>query len=202
MLTAEEENQRRMFAAGAASSASSTSTLERQVETWSPKDSTMLTPEEAKQRDIVTTFRSSDVAPGSEERAVETWSGKEPTMEGDDRYIQKVEQWKDPREAETHTEKHAGDWKPHDEGHTEESERLKRSATEWRDPRTGEAMGGKSMTEASHGGGTWHRMVSRGEMTMFLACPICGNAVYGSDDDDLSDELRFHFRDEHNIRRR
>jgi hypothetical protein len=56
----------------------------------------------------------------------------------------------------------------------------------------------ESAQSERHGGGWGHRMMQRNDqMSMSMACPICDRTVFGSDDEDLSDELRFHFKDAH-----
>ncbi len=185
------------YSSGMAGRESGMSGLE--VPAWSARDPSMLTPEESRQRDEITRLNPSQM--GTEyrtERRMETWSGMEPTGETPEssRTIQESTQWKYPR-METEEERAAGTWRS--ESRSRESER---SYYQER-PREERGYGGAtSLSGVRHGGGTLHRMMNRGEMTMAMDCPLCGNPVYGSDDDDLSDELRFHFKDFHQIRRR
>jgi predicted small metal-binding protein len=169
---------------------------EREMATWSGRDPALLTPEETRQREEVGMFYKPPL--GSEtkiEREVETFSGREPTGETPESasLIQKTNQWRYPR-IETREEREVGTWRSESRYAPSEMDYRVRSETgEWRYP---------TMAEVSHGVGTMHRMLNRGELRMAMNCPLCGRPIYGSDDDDLSDEMRFHFKDYHSIRRR
>ncbi|MDW5563752.1 MAG: hypothetical protein SA339_11045 [Methanomassiliicoccus sp.] len=160
----------------------------RDVQVWSMRDPSALTPEETRQREEVVRLGRS--APGTQsmtERQVETWNRGEPTGETprSATTIQETEQWRYPRE-ETREEREVGTWRSDSRYQSSE-----------------EGMTGRSgMAGVRHGGGMMHRMMNRGEMRMAMDCPLCGRPVYGSNDDDLSDEMRFHFKDYHQIRRR
>lgn len=181
---------------------SSSGTSVREGAMLSTRDPSMLTPEESRHRDEITRVNRSQLGSETSGEAMES-----------SRTIQESSQWKYPR-METEEERAVGTWKsenrPGESGQgyqsAERTERgypseAMRSEERWREEK---GYGGKisSSSSVSHGGGTWHRMMNRGEMTMAMACPLCGNPVYGSDDDDLDDELRFHFKDYHQIRRR
>lgn len=178
----------------------STPEMEREMATWSGRDPALLTPEEARQREEVARFYKPPL--GSQtatEREVETFSGREPTGETPESamLIQKANQWRYSR-PETREEREVGTWRSESRYAPSEREyRMRMEASEWRYPRES----GAPVTGVSHGGGTMHRMLSRGEMRMVMDCPLCGRPIYGSDDDDLSDEVRFHFKDYHSIRR-
>ncbi|GEM_PF-4902789 len=193
----------------------------------SRRDPSMLTPEESRQREEITRLSPSRMESGpmgssesqhrseSWVRSTETWSGREPTGETPEssRTIQETTQWKYPQ-METEEERAAGTWRA--ESRPGESEREYRSTERSERGYSSEGMRGEeryregrgygvapSVSDVPHGGGTWHRMMHRREtMTMAMDCPLCGNPVYGSDEDDLDDELRFHFKDYHQIRRR
>lgn len=183
--------------------------LEREVTTWSARDPSNLTPEETRKREEVARFNRPPL--GSEtptERVMETWSGREPYGESPEsaRQIEEANQWKYPRQ-ETREVRVVGTWRSENRPRTYQQE-----AAEWRYPHEeltpeermrDERMSTTAvqMSDARHGGGTMHRMMNRRQMTTVMECPICGRQVFGSDDDDLTDELRFHFRDVHDIRR-
>ena len=197
----------------------------REGAAWSGKDPSMLTPEESRQleeiarlnrsQSISGTQGSSEAQHRSESWAsgTDTWSSK-PSGETPEssRTMQESGQWKYPQ-METQEERAVGTWKS--ENRPSESEQEYRSTERTERGYPSEATRGEerwneggyggrtsSISDVSHGGGTLHRMMNRGEMTMAMNCPLCGNPVYGSDDDDLTDELRFHFKDYHQIRRR
>ena len=68
--------------AGESRSRTSSSELERDVTAWSRRDPSLLTPEEVRQREEITSFNRPPLGYGATtERKVETWSGREPTGE-------------------------------------------------------------------------------------------------------------------------
>ena len=196
---------------------SSSSMAGREVAAWSGRDPSMLTPEESRQRDEITRLNRSQGISGPQgisetQHRSESWAGGTETWSGKPGETPESGQGKYPQ-METQEERAVGTWKsenrprePEQEYRsTERTERgypseAMRSEERWKEG----AYGGRtsSISDVSHGGGTLHRMMNRGEMTMAMNCPLCGNPVYGSDDDDLSDEMRFHFKDYHQIRRR
>jgi predicted small metal-binding protein len=125
-------------------------------------------------------YASSPTYPESrEEREVTTWSGRE-------RYPESREE----RAATTWSGKERYEESP-------EAMRKEEEVTQWRYPRSEEG-GRSSMGEARHGGGWGHRMWHRyDQMTMSMQCPLCDSTIRGSDEEDLSDEMRFHFKDAH-----
>lgn len=168
----------------------------------SGRDPSMLTPQEARQREEVARYSTPPLGPESRvEREVETLR-REPVGQSREaeRTIQESDQWKYPR-METREEREVGTWRYG--GRDMPSDREFTNRQEGDDRGYSRSTSGENppMSDIRHGG-TLHRMVNRREMTMSMPCPLCGNPVYGSDDEDLSDELRFHFKDHHQIRRR
>lgn len=185
---------RRISEEGGMKTSSSGMMAGREGAAWSARDPSMLTPEESRQRDEITRLNRSQL--GSEsmtKRRMETWSGTEPSGKAPE-----SSEMKYPR-METEEERAVGTWRSENRPRESEQEYWSREEKKMEGGGYGRAT---SITDVRHGGGTLHRMMNRGEMTMAMSCPLCGNPVYGSDDDDLTDELRFHFKDYHQIRRR
>jgi predicted small metal-binding protein len=154
------------------------------------------------QREEVTRFRDTGRMESPEEQEVTRFNRNDPYEQ--DRLQQEASQWRSPPSMESKTERQVTTFSGREPSMESEERRLRSEEVgEWKYPRTGEQGERGPISEVRHGGGVGHRMTHyRREMTMMLECPICGRPVYGSDDEDLSDELRFHFKDEHNIRRR
>jgi predicted small metal-binding protein len=177
------------------------SRAEREVTTFSGRGESDLGPSEAEQSQEVTQFRDTRKKETLEESEVTRFSGNKPSEEP--KVSQEADQWKYPSGSETKVERQVETFSGRDPSMLSGERRLTaEEANEWKYPRSGPEGERGPITEVRHGGGTRHRMMNRKPMTLMLNCPICGNAVYGSDDEDLSDELRFHFRDVHDIRRR
>lgn len=175
---------------------------ERQVTTFSGVSESDLDPQASAQRQAVTQFREVRRPETPEVREATKFERDKPYEES--RLREEATRWDPTYGPQSRTERQVETFSGKDTRSESEAQRLKgEEVKEWKYPRTGpEGERGAAFSEARHGGGMGHRLMSyRKEMTMMLSCPICGNAVYGSDDEDLSDELRFHFRDEHDIRR-
>ena len=112
---------------------------------------------------------------------------------------EEVTQWRSPAAGESAEERQVTTFSGRDPSMESERSRLTREeARQWRYPQTESGERGPMTKGTEHGGGAIHRYTHRKDMmTMSMACPLCGNTVYGSDDDDLTDELRFHFKDAH-----
>jgi predicted small metal-binding protein len=177
------------------------SRAEREVTTFSGSGGADAGPRSTEQRQEVTQFRDTRRRDAPLENQVTTFNRNEPPT--NERANQEADQWKYSTGPETRTERQVETFSGRDPSMRGGDERLRaEEVNEWKYPRTGPAGERGPISEVRHGGGMGHRMMNRRPMTLQLNCPICGNAVHGSDDEDLSDELRFHFRDVHNLRRR
>jgi hypothetical protein len=173
---------------------------ERQVTTWSGVEPSQLPPEAQRQREAVTKFDQPGVLPTEAERKATAWNDQERmTNEEQRRALEASEQWKDPRSGKTEAEREVTTWS---KGTSEEPAGSSYPTGPYGRGPAGAGIEKTFMASATHGGGTLHRLLNRNEMKMMLECPMCSRPVYGSDEEDLSDELRFHFRDEHHIKRR
>ncbi len=176
------------------------SRAEREVTTFSGSESD-LGPRDVEQRQEVTQFRDPQRRETPLENEVTTFNRSNPPEES--RLSRETNQWKYPTAEETRTERQVETFSSRDPSMANEESRVRaEEVNEWKYPATGPGGERGPVSEVKHGGGMGHRMMNRGPMTLMLKCPICGNVVHGSDDDDLTDELRFHFRDVHDIRRR
>jgi predicted small metal-binding protein len=177
------------------------SRAEQEVTTFSGRSETDLGPRSMEQTTEVTQFRDPRRKEAPLEGDVTRFSGTNPYEEP--RTTSEATQWRYPTAAEPGTVRQVETFSGREPGIESEEQRLKsEEVTEWKYPSTGPEGERGPISGVGHGGGVGHRMMHRKPMTQMLNCPICGNAVYGSDDDDLTDELRFHFRDVHDIRRR
>ncbi len=164
------------------------SKTEREVYTFSGKSESDLSPRAVEQRQEVTQFREPGRTETQLEKEVTTFNRSD-TSE-DSKLRQEVDRWKYPTGQESKTEKQVETFSGREPSMESEEKRLKsEEVDEWKYPRTG--------PEGERG-----PITNRKPMALMLNCPICGNPVYGSDDEDLSDELRFHFKDLHGIRRK
>jgi predicted small metal-binding protein len=174
---------------------------ERDVTSFGGESGTYRGPEAVMESEEVTRFRNPSKMETPEEREVTRFKRNEPYEES--RLSQEAGQWRPSPVMETRAEREVTTFSGREPSMESEKGRLTtEEVSEWKYPRTGVQGQRGPITEVRHGGGMGHRMTHRNrEMTMMLACPICGRPIYGSDDEDLSDELRFHFKDVHNIRR-
>jgi hypothetical protein len=173
---------------------------ERQVTTWSAVEPSQLSPEAQRQREAVTKFDQPGVPPTEAERKATTWSDQERiTSEEQRRALEASEQWKQPRSGEAEAEREVTTWS---KGSSEVPAGSSYPTGPYGRGPAGAGIEQTSMASATHGGGTLHRLLNRNEMRIMLECPLCSRPVFGSDEEDLSDELRFHFRDDHHIKRR
>lgn len=177
------------------------SRAEREVTTFSGRNEPDLGARYVEQRQEVTQFRDPQRMETPLEKEVTTFNRNNPPEES--RVSREADQWRYPTGTETRSERQVETFSGRDPSMESRERQVKtEEVNEWKYPRNGPAGERGPITEARHGGGMGHRIMHREPMTMMLNCPICGNVVNGSDDDDLSDELRFHFRDAHDIRRR
>jgi predicted small metal-binding protein len=115
------------------------------------------------------------------ERVVETWSNRDPERFRTENYVprEEVRQWRYPVTGPM------GERGPTSSERLREERRREEAAPERREGYMERRTG---------------MMRRESDMPATVNCPLCGNLVRGRDEDDLSDELRDHMADTHDIR--
>lgn len=113
------------------------------------------------------------------EREVETWSSRNPERFRSENYIprEEVRQWRYPVTGPA-------------------GERGPATSVRYRE----DLIGGEGRVESREVEERRGVMRREYDMPATINCPLCGNLVRGRDEDDLSDELRDHMSDVHDIR--
>lgn len=151
---------------------------ERQVTTFSGRSPEELSGEEVPNVAAVTKFKEPGRMETPEERSVTTFSEREPNAPNEE--VQEVTQLKEPREMEGQEECQTRTFSATEcESVPEKTGILKEEVGQWKYPRTGE----------------------EGERGPLLHCPLCGMTVGGTDEENLSDQLKNHFLEVHEVER-
>ncbi len=155
----------------------------RAATTWKGDDPSRYTQESVRQRQEAGQWRPPSDPETIAEREATTWSGEESSKEtaADRTARQEAGKWERPHGPETAIEREVTTWNsPESPENAEERELLQEEVTEWKYPRGGH--------------------VQKMEMAPMVNCPICDEAITGSDEENLSDELKDHVSNAHRDR--
>jgi predicted small metal-binding protein len=151
--------------------------------TWKGDEPSRYTPEAVKQRQEVGQWKPPGGPETNAEREATTWSGEEESKETavDKTARQEAGQWEKAHGPKTAIERDVTTWKsPSSPENVEQRERLQEEVTEWKNPRAGQ--------------------MQKMEMAPMVNCPLCDEAIKGSDEENLSEELKDHMTDVHQDR--
>ncbi len=172
---------------------------ERAVETFSGTDVTKLPEKDRADIERVTEFKEPRAGETAEERATRTFSGREPSREPADvqRMEQAVEQFKEPRAGETAEERATRTFSGMDyEKAPASSAMLREEVRQFKYPRTGPECE-RGPGAAPQRGGVVHQMMTREGTGLAMDCPLCDTMLHGDNEEELSRQLKEHYRENH-----